>query len=180
MLDFSREICILDLQEGILTPVSLNLGPNIHRPLLIGTTAVASKNSLIITGGSAVCFSFGTFWNNGCYTLSLPRQPESELVNSTETDITQHEAWKYSHTVVVTAPLGNSTAIPCTGSTEQVTLNIPKIHISSKEEFQTILKAGKPVVLEKLDIGSCVSKWTIDYLKSQVGATREVTTLTYY
>jgi tRNA wybutosine-synthesizing protein 5 len=31
----------------------------------------------------------------------------------------------------------------------------------------------KPLVLEGIDLGSCTSKWTVDYL-SQVGGTKEV------
>jgi hypothetical protein len=39
--------------------------------------------------------------------------------------------------------------------------------------MQHLYPQRKPLVLEGIDLGSCTSKWTVDYL-SQVGGTKEV------
>lgn len=46
---------------------------------------------------------------------------------------------------------------------------VPRVHISSKESFEAIVRQGLPVVIEGLDIGACHSKWTLDYLAKQAG-----------
>ncbi|RAL67187.1 hypothetical protein DID88_007964 [Monilinia fructigena] len=43
-----------------------------------------------------------------------------------------------------------------------------------QENFDRILDAGKPVILEGLDVGLCIEKWTPEYLKDKIGAEREV------
>jgi tRNA wybutosine-synthesizing protein 4 len=54
---------------------------------------------------------------------------------------------------------------------------IRRVRITSPEDFDQILQAAIPVVLEGLDIGSCREKWTNSYLKETVGPEREVNSL---
>lgn len=44
---------------GILAPASVNIEFGEHRPLLVGHSALAVGNALLLVGGGAVCFSFG-------------------------------------------------------------------------------------------------------------------------
>lgn len=65
LLDLEDEIYEVNPKEGHATsPVLLTLPPDDSRPLLIGLTTASIGNSIAIIGGSAVCFSFGTFWNS--------------------------------------------------------------------------------------------------------------------
>ncbi|XP_042522888.1 tRNA wybutosine-synthesizing protein 5 [Dipodomys merriami] len=51
---------------------------------------------------------------------------------------------------------------------------VPRLPGVSRERFlQHLYPQRKPLVLEGIDLGSCTSKWTVDYL-SQVGGTKEV------
>ena len=52
--------------------------------------------------------------------------------------------------------------------------SIRRVRITSPEDFEQILQAAVPVVIEGLDIGSCQKKWTDSYLKETVGPEREV------
>ncbi|XP_031223400.1 tRNA wybutosine-synthesizing protein 5 [Mastomys coucha] len=53
-------------------------------------------------------------------------------------------------------------------------LPVPRLQGVSREEFmEHLYPQRKPLVLEGLDLGSCTSKWTVDYL-SQAGGTKEV------
>lgn len=46
--------------------------------------------------------------------------------------------------------------------------------MSSSADFETLLHTDTPIVLDKLSIGECTAKWTAEYLKTAVGAAREV------
>src|SRR5436309_2075178 len=71
-----EEVSILDMVEDTSNQERLvakwvtvdNPGP---RPLLIGSSVSNMNENLIIMGGGAVCFSFGAFWNKGCFSLHL-------------------------------------------------------------------------------------------------------------
>jgi tRNA wybutosine-synthesizing protein 4 len=133
-----------------------------RRPLLIGhsSSAVDDGQNILIVGGGAVCFSFGTYWNEGSWLL---KAPTAEQINE----------WVLVEPSATTADLTISTP-----STEAVqAASIPRVKISSPEEFQAILAAAKPVILEGLDIGPCVSLWTKEYLQENVGQEREVNIL---
>ncbi|XP_072468913.1 tRNA wybutosine-synthesizing protein 5 isoform X2 [Notamacropus eugenii] len=51
---------------------------------------------------------------------------------------------------------------------------VPQLQGVTREEFlQRIYPQRKPVVLKGIDLGSCTSRWTVDYI-SQLGGTEEV------
>lgn len=53
-------------------------------------------------------------------------------------------------------------------------LPVPRLEGVSKEQFmEHLYPQRKPLVLEGIDLGTCTSKWTVDYL-SQVGGRKEV------
>ena len=63
LLGMPDEICAIDAQ-GLLHTVSRTSPHNepASDPLLVGATVVSTNDSLLVTGGGATCFSFGTFW----------------------------------------------------------------------------------------------------------------------
>lgn len=176
LLPLSHEICSSSI-EGMTgsrlscSSMSMSLEP---RPLLIGTSAISNGDSIIIMGGSAVCFSFGTFWNKGCYTLTTKYSvgPES---GEDATNDTTCAPWEFVHTfdgaaVPKPTPISLSSSAPGT----QALVKVPRVKVNSSVEFDKILDASKPVILEGLDIGVCTKEWTSEYLKDKVGADREV------
>jgi tRNA wybutosine-synthesizing protein 4 len=71
LLSKSSEVCVFPVKTcaeeiGSNSLVALQSSP---RPLLIGSSIQYIGGKLLIMGGSAVCFSFGTYWNKGCFTL---------------------------------------------------------------------------------------------------------------
>jgi tRNA wybutosine-synthesizing protein 4 len=147
-------------------------------PLLIGSSVSCSGDNIIITGGGAVCFSFGTFWNRGCFTLSLQVMPRNENSEDNDSQSQVLETWKYLQTVE-SLPHGkseNNGSGPSNLNREK-TLDlviIQRMKISSACDFSTLVSLAKPVILEELNLGSCTTAWTSDYLQDHVGRDSKV------
>ncbi|KAL9006664.1 MAG: hypothetical protein Q9180_009751 [Flavoplaca navasiana] len=54
----------------MLEPTAINIDCG-HRPLLVGHATCAAGNALVIAGGGAVCFSFGSQWNTTTWSLNF-------------------------------------------------------------------------------------------------------------
>lgn len=139
------------------------------RPLLVGhMVATAGAEKLLILGGGAVCFSFGTYWNLGIWTLQ----------NGIDLSGTSWHLCDIVEVVPPTRPVV-SAAIPPSGngdshpSVPHLT-TIGRVRVASPRAFEAIVTEAYPVVMEGLDIGSCTKTWTIDYLSETVGASRQV------
>lgn len=170
MLSTSDEVSVLIHTPSSLRVVktTLNIAESISRPLLIGTTVVSAGSSILIMGGSAVCFSFGTFWNKGSFTLISKKDDELTASGS------NHQApgiWCYIQTI---GPPTATNRVMNLASTSPIHRDVPRIQITSPDEFLKVLSAGTPAIINGLNIGDCVEKWTAGYLKDKVGTNREV------
>ena len=150
----------MDLEDSTLSSVLPKLLPETPRPLLIGVSVANTGSSFVITGGSAVCFSFGTFWNKGCFALRLVEKNETCNV-----PVLYKSIWDYSGTVDVILPHDKTSP---TRSTEQSLVSVPRARIARADDFSQILKANKPVILEGLDIGPCTKMVRISFFKGLV------------
>lgn len=126
-------------------------------------------------GGSAICFSFGTFWNNGCYKLQLTDGTGQGVQSPVESP---NDIWRFLHTVVAGKPTGLPVESP-PSTTLNVMTSVPRMRIESSAKFEQILRSAKPVILEGLDVGPCTTRWTTSYLLEQVGAERKVSLAAY-
>lgn len=177
-----REILLLDAKTvvtdrkssiSVITPIGLGDGFVGPRPLLCGHVACTiDSHHVLLLGGGAVCFSFGTFWTEGTWLLqgldysnpnentwtlvAAPRKPPQPKV--------QPSALKPR-----CAELGDN-GVNC----------IPRVRIKSAAQFQQIVAHGKPVVIEESDIGPCTELWTKEYLARAVGEDRQVRLLPRY
>lgn len=89
------------------------------RPLLAGhITCVAYPNQVLILGGGAVCFAFGTFWNEGTWLL---KRGEMELDNSwamvleggADSSVPRSESGLYDHgRFHINSPVNDSAPCP--------------------------------------------------------------------
>lgn len=144
-------------------------------PLLVGAGAVAvSRGEVVITGGAAVCFSFGSFWNDGYLTViddSIEAQPwvASKVPAPTKSAVAKQE---------VPVPLAKGKkskqqprAKKPAGPRPTV---VPRVKLNSQEDFASLLSASKPAIIEGQDVGPCLSLWTLPYLKDKIGADREI------
>jgi len=134
-------------------------------PLLIGTGAAAvSRDEIVIAGGGAVCFSMGSFWNDGYLTIAAK---DTNLQTwAVPVSHAQSPAWLASANRKQQAKEKRPAAPKHTA--------IARIQLESVEEFAAIVAASKPVIIENLDIGPCRELWTLEYLKEQIGVEREV------
>jgi tRNA wybutosine-synthesizing protein 4 len=173
MLSRANEICTLDVRVFFTSSVILNCLPNTPRPLLVGVTVADTGDSLIVMGGSAVCFSFGTFWNKGCFTLRMPGE-NVDPQSPTSTTKPRTRPWRYMRTVVTAPSVEYSEAPHQISAVNRQPISIPRMRIASAEHFNQLLRAAQPVILEQAEIGSCTSRWTTGYLKEKVGSDREV------
>lgn len=151
-----------------MSPVLLAYGRGTPRPLMIGTTVSPFYDGLVIVGGGAVCFSFGTYWNKGCYTAHIPNSANRSSHHELSTFRFMQTLGPYMGTGPYSVPP------PAKEKTSEVITQVPRLRIKSEADFLHAMQSGRPVILEGLDIGPCTSKWTNSYLKEQVGADREV------
>ncbi|KAL2016509.1 hypothetical protein VTK56DRAFT_3437 [Thermocarpiscus australiensis] len=151
-------------QEGLPKP----------RPLLVGHSAVIMPDrSVVVTGGAATCFSMGTFWNSGVFSIRIPAAgdqgqaisaPASRWVHEKTIDIVPGEP---------SLPLPAGTKPRDGGERAHITA-IRRLRLETEADFLKIVREGRPVVLEGLDLGNCVSTWSLDYLVDKVGRDRKV------
>lgn len=156
--------CDAPLSEAILSAVGLGIEFKGRRPLLSGHVACAvNPYQVLILGGGAVCFSFGTFWNEGTWMLQdansasenrwlmiQESKPEERRIGAPQMPHHQHSA-----------------------DTKEIK-PIPRIRISTSSEFQEIVAKATPVVIEGSDIGPCTELWSKEYLATKVGSDRKV------
>ncbi|KAH9882131.1 hypothetical protein J1614_001303 [Plenodomus biglobosus] len=138
-------------------------------PLLVGMGTVAvSRDEVVVTGGGAVCFSMGSFWNKDPLTITslaqgtrpwrcLPPHVSGAAqakVGETARGKRQSKAKKYMKNVRIT--------------------EIPRVQVKSADDFAQLVASSKPAIIEGLDIGPCTDLWTLDYLKEKIGQDREL------
>ena len=130
-------------------------------------SAIHAHDRLLILGGGATCFSFGTFWSSSYEIVpqDADGRPKWHLATS-----------KAADPIVAQSPKPQSSSYqPDTQNTPSNMLTkIPRARIQNATDFEAIRRQAQPVILEKLGIGRCTEHWTPDYLRDQVGADRKV------
>jgi tRNA wybutosine-synthesizing protein 4 len=139
------------------------------QPLLVGMGVVAvSRSEVLIVGGGAVCFSMGSFWNEGYLTV-------------TKAGMQGLRAWRN----VPRQVNGTAQAKPLDAPRKRQpgkakktsllrTVEVRRMRLQSAEDFSQLVAASKPAIIEGVDIGPCTDLWTLDYLKDKIGAEREL------
>ncbi|KAJ3957044.1 tRNA methyltransferase ppm2 [Colletotrichum tropicale] len=142
------------------------------RPFLIGASVVPhADGEFAIVGGGATCFSMGTCWTQGSYNFAFDTQRLVSGQKKPPLLASQIAPVEYSETVEIRADETKAS----TEILPPVSLQcLPRIKVESKDQFHTILDAGKPVIIESANLGPCVSEWSQEYLVKTVGADREV------
>ncbi|KAB8229104.1 tRNA methyltransferase PPM2 [Aspergillus alliaceus] len=176
IITYDKEIMLLDSTELIRCATSgwssnhtilstLGLGKRLEgpRPLLVGHVSCATDpREVLIFGGGAVCFSFGTYWTEGTWLL--------QDVNSTiENGWTLVNLQLEKPTSKTSARSQNKTY-----EAAEVITPIPRVRVQNPAQFQEILAEGRPVIIEESDIGPCTELWTKEYLTKAVGGDRKI------
>lgn len=150
------------INAWLATP--LDVQTNCTRPLLVGHTSIAFHNNVVIVGGGAVCFSFGTYCNQHLITISANEGEQvslNPLASSKAEKSLQHSASKE----VKLDSLVTATTVS----------TVESGRIGSAEEFERLAGQDRPVIFRRNKLGSCMTQWTMDSLKAKVGANRVVT-----
>lgn len=148
------------------TSVDYRIGEN--RPFLVGHSAINLDGSVIIVGGGAVCFSFGTYWNATMMTLS---EVGKQMVAPSMED-----ALSGGYTPVKALSDDSKNLFKCAQpSSEQNNARFAvKICVKSPEDFKIVLDKRQPVVIGSMYLGLCVSCWSMENLKAKIGHDRPV------
>ncbi|KAK4100966.1 LCM-domain-containing protein [Parathielavia hyrcaniae] len=177
LLSHRDEVLLCSVSDNELTITRRLFGQgtergSMNRPLFVGHSAVPMPDgSVVVVGGGATCFSMGTFWNKGVYTF----RPQARGTQAAGIAASFHR-WVHARTIDI-LPAIPSPAVPSehpvAGKLASIT-DIPRVKLETAADFLEIVRKGRPVVLEGLDLGGCVSAWTLDYLVDRIGADRKV------
>ncbi|KAK0740709.1 hypothetical protein B0T18DRAFT_373778 [Schizothecium vesticola] len=143
-------------------------------PLYVGNSTVPLPDGrVVILGGGATCFSMGTYWNKGIFTLDFERTASEPV-----------DKWAYEKSVeiipgersipIVAKPKLEKAAEADNDSASTRAKSIPRIKLQDSDEFVKVVRGGRPVVIEGLELGSCTSAWSLDRLGEKVGKNRKV------
>ena len=143
--------------------------PNPRRPLLIGHSVYSSDSHVVITGGGSVCFSFGTYWNEGCQTLR-----SGEDHDSTVWAPLRDQKPPLPNMVLVEQSLQTADSRTQPSLSSKTTNNVPYMKVESVLSFERISNNSKPVIMVDLDLGECTTSWSMENLKRKIGGDRQV------
>ena len=133
--------------------------------LLVGHSAIWDRKGLVVVGGGATCFSFGSYNNQHVWRLRPDR--------TVEIGPWMHQQHDPTKKALPEAQL----ALGATKMDQKRTgksIPIPKKSLESSSAFIRSVRESKPFAIECLDIGRCCEKWTMQYLKHRVGTERKV------
>jgi tRNA wybutosine-synthesizing protein 4 len=159
VLPWSEQFLRLDADNETVEVVEVRHSASIE-PWLIGhdVSFQASTRETIIFGGGGVCFSFGSFWNEKILHLHQEHDGYLDSQNWTLQEETTTKALVPT-TISFTSPQPKS--LRC-------------MRIDTPARWHKVLESSEACILEGLDFGSCINRWTPDYLKSAVGSDKQV------
>ena len=117
-----------------------------QEPILIGHAVSIFNGHCIITGGSCVCFSFGSSENEQLVTLTYENSPVLECLQ-----LRKHSNFEAGEAAY--------------------TESLRVLKVTSIDEANV---SDHPLLLQSLNIGSCKDLWNPTYLIEKVGEDREV------
>ena len=131
-----------------------------RRPLLVGHNSLEFSDTVAILGGGAVCFSFGTFWNESIIAISDSDQTPRPFfeVNPQEPDRSIEQR--------ITANIIKEPLSGCTVPRDD--------QVRSPQDFGQILDKGRPVIMRNTAMDSCMTDWTLPNLIAKIGGDRVI------
>ncbi|KAK9370212.1 S-adenosyl-L-methionine-dependent methyltransferase [Lipomyces kononenkoae] len=171
ILQMSDSFQIINLTD--MSIINIDTGNKEKFPMLIGCSLhVNQDREIVLTGGGAVCFSFGAYWNELSIMrpLTVPKKQwtimgEAQPPLSIRSEVSA--AVSLPDKVVANSSIARGDSAPIS----EIGLKEAK----SIEDWREIHSNGIPVLVKNINIGSCTRLWTPDYLKEKVGHDRQVT-----
>lgn len=154
---------------GGLFRVTGNSGlTDIPPPLLVGHKASLLGNAMVLAGGGAVCFSFGAQWNTSIYVISWHTVKPKDATPKQSNTLINPPNWPRCSTP------GPTPRPILSGTRQLVSKTIPRVRITTEEDFAVLMAKGEPAILEGAYFGDCVARWDWNYLKEKVGVDKSV------
>ena len=141
----------------------LNIQADGQWPLLVGHAALSIRESVVILGGGATCFSFGTYWNQGLITLTATTDKTIDLV---PLSIDRADPFLL--------PLQNEENLKTSKASAGAPTKVEDIKVESAQQFEHIVNRGYPVIIRQSQLGPCTTDWTLEGLKGKIGVDRDV------
>ncbi|KAF4952832.1 hypothetical protein FGADI_6421 [Fusarium gaditjirri] len=166
-----QSMACISVKDGHLEVFNVDLRDEVGQlPFMVGSVTVSSGPELLVLGGGATCFSMGTFWDTGVYKIDLTNavseMPYIQPANCRPVSIYYQDSPKLTHQTT-TIERHQPTLKPSIKSIERIKLR-------SKLDFEQLVENRKPVIIESLDLGGCVEKWSPEYMVQRVGQTKEI------
>lgn len=153
ILPWSEQFISLSITRKTAEAIDV-LNTSTAEPWLIGHDVAIQESTrdIIVVGGGGVCFSFGSSWNEMIFHLHQGN------------GISSPQQWTLLDEVH-----GKMDPKPSTLGTLDSPIPIRRIRVSTPVEWHQILATSTVCVIEGLDFGSCITKWTPEYLKLHAG-----------
>lgn len=153
--DYDKE---MDLRTVCVLP---RIPKGAPRPFLIGhSTHRTQGETTLIAGGGGTCFSFGSFFNDGCF-----------LLHDREQGVLS--AFKLLKPTPPTPPPAPK-ALITNGEEPPLPTHVKSTLIQSESEFLSLVRDAAPKILIYLDMGPCTTLWTPYYMKTNTSPSRKV------
>ncbi|KAH9827598.1 Leucine carboxyl methyltransferase [Teratosphaeria destructans] len=178
---------VLTRNDEVLNMKTLRTHP-VHgkRPLFVGSAITDVDGGLIVLGGGATCFSFGTYWNKPMILTDDPNASlrcgwhllstqQADVATSTYdlVDRPSNQAKQPGRPLTLANGLNGHHFAPVEPSTPQYRLpnpiQVPRRSLALGIDFERIVEEGKPIVFADGDIGPCTTLWDSKYLKEAIG-----------
>ncbi|KAF4465286.1 leucine carboxyl methyltransferase 2 [Fusarium albosuccineum] len=167
-----QTVFCVSLSESRLNTFAVTFGDQTERlPFMVGSAAISLEHRLIILGGGATCFSMGTCWDTGVYTVDFTKVAPSDLDARFSAD--RPIGVEYLDSPRLTHPnagSANRLVLPAEASITK----IPRIQLKPGDGVEELVQKRRPVIFEGLDLGGCVEKWSPEYMVDCLGETKEI------
>lgn len=144
------------------------------KPFMIGTSVLYTDDHIVIAGGGATCFSMGTFWETNVYQAQVPTILNSGRVVADRRSISTEIRLMSSQRVTSSTSAHRGGSELGRPDAKARISTIARVSLSSETDFEDIILRGQPVVIENLQLGDCLKRWTVEYMTKRVGSGKKV------
>lgn len=147
----------------------------VRMPLMIGSSVVPLEQGVVLVmGGGATCFSMGTFWETGVYSLAVGNDGFWKAGSSGPSPRRQAAGMGHVESRKFVGGTSIDGGLAGTRGGKATVAAVPRIRLSADKQFDQVVGDGRPVIIQGLDLGDCLQKWMAEYMVERVGAETKV------